>query len=156
VAAIEVVELRSGAVGRSWHLALPISMAGIAGLVHDSWPRVVLESWSNLHAVYGLLLCAMVVAKFQKRVRSVGLQAADIPTFSRQLARAVYLRLYVLFAASQIIAVGVFWWNRGTLGAVHPAIQQPPENLRDYLAYGICALVTIHVLAALQRHLLKR
>jgi hypothetical protein len=65
------------------------------------------------------------------------------------------LLLYVLFAASQLMAVGVFWWNRGTLGALHPAVQQPPENLRDYLAYGICALLTIHVLAALQRRQLN-
>jgi cytochrome b561 len=98
----------------------------------------------------------MVIARFQKHVRSVGLQEAEIRAFSRQLARAVYLLLYVLFAASQLMAVGVFWWNRGTLGALHPAVQQPPENLRDYLAYGICALLTIHVLAALQRRQLKR
>jgi cytochrome b561 len=156
VTAIEVVELRPSAVGRNWRFALPISIAGVAGLVHDSWPQSVLESWSHLHAVYGLLLCAMVIARFQKHVRSVGQQEADIRAFSRQLARAVYLLLYVLFAASQLMAVGVFWWNRGTLGALHPAIQQPPENLRDYLAYGICALLTIHVLAALQRRQLKR
>lgn len=154
--AIEVVELRPSAVGRNWRFALPISIAGVAGLVHDSWPQSVLESWSHLHAVYGLLLCAMVIARFQKHVRSVGLQEADIRAFSRQLARAVYLLLYVLFAASQLMAVGVFWWNRGTLGALHPAVPQPPENLRDYLAYGICALLTIHVLAALQRRQLKR
>lgn len=154
--AIEVVELRPSAVVRNWRFALPISIAGVAGLVHDSWPQSVLESWSHLHAVYGLLLCAMVIARFQKHVRSVGLQEAEIRAFSRQLARAVYLLLYVLFAASQLMAVGVFWWNRGTLGALHPAVQQPPENLRDYLAYGICALLTIHVLAALQRRQLKR
>jgi cytochrome b561 len=156
VTAIEVAELRPSAVGRNWRFALPISIAGVAGLVHDSWPQSVLESWSHLHAVYGLLLCAMVIARFQKHVRSVGLQEADIRAFSRQLARAVYLLLYALFAASQLMAVGVFWWNRGTLGALHPAVQQPPENLRDYLAYGICALLTIHVLAALQRRQLKR
>jgi cytochrome b561 len=156
VTAIEVVELRPSAVVRNWRFALPISIAGVAGLVHDSWPQSVLESWSHLHAVYGLLLCAMVIARFQKHVRSVGLQEAEIRAFSRQLARAVYLLLYVLFAASQLMAVGVFWWNRGTLGALHPAVQQPPENLRDYLAYGICALLTIHVLAALQRRQLKR
>jgi cytochrome b561 len=143
-------------VGRYWNLAIPISMAGIAGLVHDSWPQSVLGTWSHLHAVYGLLLCAMVVAEFQRRVRSSGRQAADTRAVSRQLARSVYLLLYVLFAASQLIAVIVFCWNRGMLGALHPAVQQPPENLRDYLAYGICALLTIYGRAALHRHMLKR
>jgi cytochrome b561 len=98
----------------------------------------------------------MVIAKFQIRVRSVGLQEADIRPFSRQLVRAVFLLLYVLFAASQLITLGVSWWNRGTLGALHPAVQLPPENLRDYLAYGVCALLAIHGLAALQRRRLRR
>ncbi|MEA3137945.1 MAG: hypothetical protein QOK23_114 [Gammaproteobacteria bacterium] len=159
MAAIEVVEFKPRAQARSWHFAVAVSMAGIAGIVHDSWPHSAHESWAhapvNLHAVYGVLLSAMVIAKFRMRVRS-GLQEADIRPFSRQLVRAVFLLLYVLFAASQLIALGVFWWNRGALGALHPAVQLPPENLRDFLAYGVCALLTIHGLAELQRRLLRR
>jgi hypothetical protein len=61
-----------------------------------------------------------------------------------------------LFGANQIIRFAVFLWNQGTFGATHPAIVQPPENLRDYLAYGIFALLTIRALTALHRHTLKR
>jgi hypothetical protein len=64
--------------------------------------------------------------------------------------------LYIVFGANQIIRFAVFLWNRGTSAVMHPAIVQPPENLRDYLAYGIFALLTIRALAALHRHMLKR
>jgi hypothetical protein len=61
-----------------------------------------------------------------------------------------------LFGANQMIRFAVFLWNQGTFGATHPAIVQPPENLRDYLAYGIFALLTIRALTALHRLTLKR
>jgi cytochrome b561 len=138
-------------------LALFVCAVGIAGLVHDSWPSVVPRSSINLHAVFGLLLWIMVLTQFHQRASlSNLLHGADMHAVCRQLSRAVYLLLYVLFGVNQLIRAGVVLWNSGMHGASKPAILQPPENLRDYLAYGIVALITIHALAALQRHLLKR
>jgi hypothetical protein len=68
----------------------------------------------------------------------------------RQLSRAVYLLLYVLFGVSQIVRIGATLWNSQAYGASHPAILQPPENLCDYLAYGILALLSIRVPGALR------
>ncbi len=114
-------------------------------------------NWINLHAVFGLLLWIMVVAQFQQRARAPSLMhAANVDSSCRQLSRAVYLLLYVLFGADQIIRAGVPRWNGGAFGASHPAIAQPPENLRDYLAYGMLALLTIRALAALHRRTLER
>ena len=156
MAAIRPVELGGGAHARAWLCALLICTVGIVGLVHDSWPKTVQGSWINLHAVFGLLLWIMVVAQFRQARSGSPLHGADSRSICRQLSRAVYFLLYILFGASQIIRFAVFLWNRGTLAATHPAIVQPPENLRDYLAYGIFALLTIRALAALHRHLLKR
>jgi cytochrome b561 len=150
------MELEGGAHARTWLLAFLVCTVGIVGLVHDSWPKSVQGSWINLHAVFGLLLCIMVVAQFRQACISSLLHGADSQSICRQLSRAVYFSLYVLFGANQIIRFCVFLWNRGAEGATHPAIMQPPENLRDYLAYGILALLMIRAMAALHRHMLKR
>ncbi|HEY0799632.1 MAG TPA: hypothetical protein VGD54_02245, partial [Steroidobacteraceae bacterium] len=119
----------------------------------DSWPGAMQWSWINLHPVFGMLLWIMVLAQFHKRASlSNLLHGADMHTVCRQLSRTVYLLLYVLFGVNQLIRAGVVLWNGGMHGASKPAILQPPENLRDYLAYGIVALITIHALAAMQRH----
>jgi cytochrome b561 len=156
LAAISPIELRRGTYASAWPFVFLICAVGIVGLVHDSWPKSVQGPWNNLHAVFGLLLWIMVVAQFRQARPTGLLQGADFHSICRQLSRAVYFLLYILFGASQIIRFAVFLWNRGTFGATHPAIVQPPENLRDYLAYGILALLTIRALAALHRHALKR
>jgi hypothetical protein len=74
----------------------------------------------------------------------------------RRLSRRVYLLLYFLFGLSQLVRVAAILWNSGARGALHPAIMPPPENLRDYLAYGVFALLTLQALAAAQCQALKR
>ena len=150
------MQIGDGAHARTKLFAVLVCTAGIVGLAHDSWPKSVQGSWVNLHAAFGLLLWIMVVAQFRQACFRSLLHGADSRSICRQLSRAVYFLLYVLFGANQIIRFAVFLWNRGTWGAMHPAILQPPENLRDYLAYGIFALLTIRAMAALHRHMLKR
>ena len=58
--------------------------------------------------------------------------------------------LYILFGVNQIVRIGASLWNSRAHLAAHPAILQPPENMRDYLAYGILALFSIHVMSALR------
>src|SRR5271163_3981667 len=124
----------------SWGFALLVCVAGIACLVRDSWPRPI-ES-INFHAVFGVLLWIMVVVKFHQRARSSSLaDAEDFRLVSRQLSRSVYILLYVVFGAEQVIRAGAIFWNSVEFGASRPAIPQPPENLRDFLVYGIVALV---------------
>jgi cytochrome b561 len=157
VAARRSIELGRRAPVRSWDLPLLVCTVGIAGLLHDSWPTPELRPWINLHAVFGLLLWIMVVAQFEQGARSPSLlQQANFQVLCRQLSRVVYILLYILFGANQLIRCGVIFWNRESIGALHPAILQPPENLRDYLVYGIIALLTIHACAALHRHIPKR
>jgi cytochrome b561 len=141
---------------RAWVFAFLVCTVGIVGLVQDSWPKSIQWPWINLHVVFGLLLWIMVIAQFRQACSTRLEYGADFHSICRQSSRAVYFLLYILFGANQIIRFAVFLWNRGTIGAMHPAIAQPPENLRDYLAYGIFALLTIRALTALYRHMLKR
>jgi cytochrome b561 len=157
-AAIEAVEPQARAASASrLSFVPPLQAIGIAGLVQDSWPGAPYLPAVNLHAIFGALLWFLVVA--QLRRASLGhpaLNRAGLHELSRRLSRRVYLLLYLLFGSSLLVRIAAILWNSGTQGALHPAILQPPENLRDYLASGVFALLTIHVLSALQRRALKR
>jgi hypothetical protein len=154
VAAIKEVESETLAISGSpqW-FALPISAIGIAGLLRDSWPTA-LHLPTGLHALFGVMLWLMVLAQFRQAHRCE-LAPSRAYALSRRLARGVFLQLYILFGVSQILRIAVILWNRGRSSA-HMAILQPPEYLRDYLAYGVVALLTIQALAVLQRRALKR
>jgi hypothetical protein len=156
VAAIKEVESDTGAISGcpAW-FALATCAVGIAGLVRDSWPTALYLP-GGLHALFGAMLWLMVLAQFRRAHRSAqALSAAAVYALCRRLARAVFLQLYILFGMSQIVRIAVILWNRGRSSA-HLAILQPPENLRDYLAYGVFALLSIQALAVLQRQALKR
>jgi cytochrome b561 len=156
LAAMRSTELGHRAQARAWVFAVLVCAVGIVGLVHDSWPKSVQAPWINLHAVFGLMLWIMVVAQFRQAYSGRLVHGADYHSICRQSSRAVYFLLYILFGANQIIRFAVFLWNQGTIGAMHPAIVQPPENLRDYLAYGILALLTIRALTVLHGQSSKR
>jgi cytochrome b561 len=158
VAAIEAVDspARATGAGRLAFVRLLYAI-GIAGLLRDSWLDALHLPRVDLHAVFGALLWLVVLAQFRAAsLEGLALNRAGVHALRRALARRVYLLLYVLFGASQLVRIAAMLWNGGKRGALHPAILTPPENLRDYLAYGVFALLTIHVLAAMQCRTLKR
>src|SRR5271156_1334976 len=76
--------------------ALLVATIGVLGLLDGSWLRQMLESWINIHALFGSLLCGLVLVRYQWRVRhSPCMLPADIRELSRHLSRIVYLLLYV-------------------------------------------------------------
>jgi cytochrome b561 len=158
VAAIKLVESSAQAAGglSPW-LALPPCAIGIAGLLHDSWPGVLHLPAVGLHALFGALLWLTVLAQFRDANRAASPpEAAGVDELCRRLSRRVYLLLYVVFGVNALVRMAAILWNNGPRGALHPAVLPPPENLRDYLAYGVFALLTIHILAAARRQTLKR
>jgi hypothetical protein len=76
---------------------------GILGLLGPSWPRRTLESRINIHALFGLLLCGLVLARYRWCVGHAF--ACDARGLSRHLSRIVYLVLYLVVGISQILAV---------------------------------------------------
>lgn len=149
MAAIKIVESGAlAAAARSLCLTLPICAAGTAALLQDSWPRALIPFGVNLHAIFGALLWLLVTARFaHASLAGPPLTAAAVHELRRRLSRQVYLLLYLLFGVSQIVRITALLWNSGDPGASHPAILPPPENLRDFLGYGLFALLTVHVLA---------
>jgi cytochrome b561 len=158
VPAIEAVESQARAArARRLSFALPLYAIGIAGLLRDTWPGALYLPHVDLHAIFGVLLWILVVAQFRNAsLASPALDGAAVHALGRGLSHRVYLLLYVLFGAGQLVRIAAIFWNSGTQGALHPAILMSPESLRDYLAYGVFALLTIHVLEALRCQALKR
>jgi cytochrome b561 len=130
----------------------PFCAIGLAGLLRDSWPAGLHLRGMDLHEIFGAMLWLSVVAQFcDANLGGPPLSGAGVHELCRRLSCQVYLLLYGLFGLSQLIRMAAILWNGGVPGASHPAIVPPPENLRDYLAYGVLALLTIHLMAALQR-----
>jgi cytochrome b561 len=155
VAAIKQVGSGGRALcGRPSWFALLICATGVAGLLRDSWPTALYLP-GGLHAAFGAMLCLTVLAQFRQAHASAPASSGDDYALCRRLSRGVFLQLYILFGVNQILHLAVILWNSSPR-VLHMAILQPPENLRDYLAYGVFALFTLHAAAALQRRALKR
>ena len=153
----KAVESAAGTAGtpRLWSL-FPVCAIGFAGLLRDSWPAGLQLRGTDLHELFGAMLWLSVVAQFcDANLGGPPLSGAGVHELCRRLSCQVYLLLYGLFGLSQLMRLAAVLWNGAAEGASHPVIVPPPENLRDYLAYGVLALLTIHVMAALQRQAAK-
>ena len=126
-----------------------VGAVGVAAVLRDSWPILLHWPAINLHAAFGIMLWAMVVAGFLQAGFTAPLAGDEARNLSRQLSRRVYLLLYAVFGAQQLLRLAA---NYGDIAGKHAALALlalPPENLRDFLAYGVVALLTIRALAAI-------
>jgi hypothetical protein len=118
--------------------ALTVTAAvGVMGLLRDALPAMLPWPSLDLHAVFGTLLCSWVIVEV-RRAAVAPLTLAATRALCRQLSRTVYLLLYAVFGADLLIRM---------LATSRASILQPPDNLRDYLAYGAAALLGVRVLA---------
>ncbi len=106
---------------RRWVLALYVCAAimvaavGVLGLERASWLRQLVETWINIHALFGLLLCGLVLARHQWIIRYSPRLRDDIRALSRHLSRIVYLMLYLVLGASQVISLVNCIWHGSAL-----------------------------------------
>ena len=131
---------------------------GVLGLLADSWPRHLLESWINIHALFALLLCGLVFSRGRWCVtHSPRMQPADVRDLSRHLSRIVYLLLYVVIGARQIVGVLNSIWHGGAVdfnlfsehlrnGPDSPT-WNPKDDFQLFLGTGFSVLVIIRVVA---------
>ena len=156
----------SGAIAFHWCTVLLIIWVGVLGLMHDSWPKKTQAFWINMHALSGLLLWVLVIARFWWRTRHVPpALPADIGEFSLRLSTAVHWLLYVLMLIIPIVGIitfighgrsfdfGLFQLNVGIRS--NRAIFHPTEDIHGYLAYALFTLAGVHALAALWHHFIR-
>ena len=138
--------------------ALLVVVIGVLGLLGASWPRQMLESWINVHALFCVLLCGLVLAEYQRRVRqSTGEERADSRELSRRLSRMVYLLLYVVIGLRQIISILHSLWHGGAVD-LSPFDERfrngpdyagfnPKDDFQLFFASGLLALIVVRILA---------
>ena len=138
--------------------ALLVVVIGTLGLIAHSWPRQMLESWINIHLLFGLLLCGWVMIRYQRRVsESPSMLPADVRGLSRQLSRIVYCVLYGVIGLRQSISIVSSLWHGGTIdfSLFDESLRHGPDtegfDLHDdfqmFLASGLVPLAIVRVMA---------
>ncbi len=61
---------RNGAVAFHWAMFVLVVMVGVLGLLHDSWPKQTQGFWINVHALIGILLWLVLLARFGYRLKN--------------------------------------------------------------------------------------
>jgi cytochrome b561 len=156
-----------GAITFHWTMAVLIAAVGTIGLLHDSFPKRSHNYWINIHALLGLTVWVLAIARFGWRRRH---PPPPLPEgsgqLSRRLSRPVHLLLYALIFVTPIVGFVTFVWHGRVFDfglfsvdpkvAKNPAIFEPTEDLHGYLAYALFTLVGVHVLAALWHQFYRR
>jgi len=139
-------------------LAAVAVLIGVLGLLPPSWLRQMLDSWVDIHALFGLLLCGLVFARYRWRIEhSPRTTPADVRELSRDLSRTVYLWLYLVIGLREIFGV---LHTVGHSGAVDfnlfddrfrdgpdSAGFDPKNDFQLFLAAGLITLGFVRVLA---------
>jgi cytochrome b561 len=150
-----------------WTMAVLIVVVGVLGLLHDSWPKQTQSFWINLHALLGLSVWVLIVARFWWRSRHSPPELPyDAGELSRRLSYPFHLLLYALIFVIPLVGIVTFIWHgrvfdlglfRVDFGVQrNRAIFHPTEDIHGYLAYMLFALVGIHALTALWHHFVRR
>jgi cytochrome b561 len=151
---------RPGAIAFHWTMFALVVIVGVLGLLHDSWSKQTQSFWINIHALIGLLLWFVLLARFAYRLRHAPpTLPAGIGALSRRFSSPVHLALYGLMFIIPMIGFvtfvyhgrvfnfGIFELNLGV--KKNRAIFGPTEDIHGYLAYALFALAGLHALAAL-------
>jgi len=139
-------------------IALFVLVVGTAGLMAPSWPRQWVDSWINIHLLFGLLLCSWVVIRFQWCVgESLSFSPCDVRGLSRQLSRIVYCVLFGVLGLKQSISIVNSLWHGGApdWSLFGERFRHGPDteyfdfndDFQLFLASGLIPLVIVRVMA---------
>lgn len=165
---LEPSERYSGAaISFHWTSAVLVIGVGILGLLHDSWPsRPAQAFWINIHAVFGLLLFGIVIARLILRISHAPPPLpADVGVLTQRLSPYAHGLLYVLLVVIPLVGIVTFVWHgrvfdfglfQVNFGVKSDrAVFGPTEDIHGYLAYGLFGLAGLHALAALWHHFIR-
>ncbi len=166
-AADGVVRYDGTAIAFHWVTAALIVIVGALGLLHDSWPRQTQSFWIDLHAMVGLVVWALIVARlWWRRTHTHPNQPTDAGVFSLRVSGPLHLLIYLLIFTIPIFGVATFIWHgrvfdfglfRLDVGIrKNFRIFHPTEEIHGYLAYALFAVAAIHTLAALWHYYFRR
>ena len=155
------------AIALHWAVFLLVVAVGWLGLLHDDWPRAPQAFWINIHAVLGLLMLALVLARIAWRMKHPAPELpADVGAFSRKVSHPAHMLLYALLIVIPVIGIVTFVFHGRVFDfglfqldlhvPRNKAIFHPTEDWHGYLAYGLFGLAGVHALAALWHHFIRK
>ena len=162
-----IVRYGRAAIRFHWSTATLVVVVGTLGLLHDSWPKGTQSFWINIHALCGLALWVLLMARFWWLTR----QAPPPPPpeageLSRALARPVHLLMYALLFVIPVLGMVTFIWHGRVFDfglfkvdfgvPKNRAIFGPTEDIHGYLAYALFTMAGLHALAALWHQFVRR
>ena len=139
-------------------MALLLVLVGTAGLIVHSWVRQVVESWINIHLLFGSLLSGWVMVRYRLLVKkSTGMFPSDVRAIARQQSRIVYLVLYAVIGVRLCIGIVSSMWHGGApdfslfdervFNGPDTKAFDPKDDFQLFLASGILALIVVRVIA---------
>lgn len=150
----------AAAITFHWATVVLVVVVGTLGLLHDSWPKQTQSFWINIHALIGLLLWWVVLARLGWRIRHAPPPLPqNVGSGVRRLAALVHALLYGLLVLTPIIGIitfvfhgrvfdfGIFQVDLGI--KKDRGIFHPTEDIHGYLAYLIFGIAALHTLVAL-------
>ena len=157
----------TGAIALHWIMAALVIVVGVLGLLHDTWPKATQSYWINLHALLGLLVWVLLMARFWwRRTHAPPGLPAEAGALARRLSYPVHLLLYLLLFVIPVFGIVTFIWHGRAFDfglfkvdfrvAKDRAIFHPTEDIHGYLAYTLFALVGVHTFAAMGHHFVRR
>jgi cytochrome b561 len=157
----------SGAMLFHWTMFVLVVCVGVLGLLHDSWPKQTQRFWINIHALLGLALWTVLIARFWWRRRHAPPAPLEtLDALSRRLSGPVHFALYALMFVTPIVGLVTFVYHGRILDfgvfqvdfgiPSNRAIFHPTEDLHGYLAYALFGLAGIHALVALWHQFILR
>ncbi|MGH8134335.1 MAG: cytochrome b, partial [Steroidobacteraceae bacterium] len=90
------VRYDGGAIAFHWIMVVLIVLVGVLGLLHDTWPKSTQALWINLHALIGLSVWVLVMARLWWRRTH---RPPDLPPESGELARRLSYPVHMLLYA---------------------------------------------------------
>jgi len=153
----------TGAIAFHWATGVIVVIVGTLGLLHDTWPRSTQAYWINVHALIGIALWLVLLARFGYRLNHAPpTLPSTLGTFARRFSSPVHWALYALLFVIPILGFITFVYHGRTLHLglfdlnlglkKNRAIFEPTEDIHGYLAYALFTLAGLHALAALWHH----
>jgi cytochrome b561 len=100
------------AIAFHWAVAALVVVVGTLGLLHDEWPKTTQSYWINVHALLGLLLWGVVIARLAWRMRHAPpVLPNNVGPFARRLSSPVHFALYGLLLLIPIVGIITFIYH---------------------------------------------